>query len=259
MKTKTKTAAVEAEILNNNPVVAEPEIITSSSAAPEAEVLNPALPEAPEQAEAPEAEAEQAPEQPPEAFKGLSLGIKKQLINIDFAESQDGTFKIIIAHKTNPLSFPDIVIGSANMQQLLAFAANGLNAVLNDNSGSRKTEKWAEIESYLKHGFLTKSDYLSSLPKSKIASAAQINEWIDEVIILTINQTKELDTDRKSKLISRLYSDDAAIRESAFNIAKAWIEALSTVKADYTLKLTVWRQEQAKAAITPLLNAIDTL
>ena len=257
-----KTVA-EPEIINNNPVVAEPEIITSSSAAPEAEVLNPALPEAPEaeqpeQPEAPEQAQEQAPEAP-EAFKGLSFGVKKQLINIDFTEAQDGIFKIIISHKTNPLSFPDIVIASASLNQILAFAANGLNAVLNDNSGSRKSEKWAEIEAYLKHGFLTKSDYLSSLPKSKIASAAQINEWVDDVIVLTINQTKELDQERKSKLISRLYSDDAAIRESAFNIAKAWIEALSTVKADYTLKLTVWRQEQAKAAITPLLNAIDIL
>ena len=257
MKTRIKTAAtvVEAEILNNNPVVEA-----------EAEVLNPALPEAPEaeqpeQPEAPEQAQEQAPEAPeaPEAFKGLSFGVKKQLINIDFAEKEAGIFNIIISHKTNPLSFPDIVIGSANMQQLLAFAANGLNAVLNDNSGSRKTEKWAEIEAYLKHGFLTKSDYLSSLPKSKIASAAQINEWVDEVIILTINQTQELDTDKKSKLISRLYSDDAAIRESAFNIAKAWIEALSTVKADYIRRLAEWRQAQEQAAINPLLSAIDTL
>lgn len=192
-------------------------------------------------------------------FSGLALEIKKQLININFKEKEAGVFNVVISHKSNPLLYPDIVIGSANMQQLLAFAANGLNAVLNDNSGSRKPEKWAEIEAYLKYGFLTKSDYLASLPKSKLAVAAQINEWIDEVIILTINQTKELDQERKSKLISRLYSEDAAIRDSAFNIARSWIDAVATVKADYALKLAEWRQEQAKAAITPLLNAIDTL
>ena len=224
MKTKTNPVAAEAEA----------EIITSASTASE----------------------EQSQEQ---IFFFFFLEVKKKLININFAEKEAGIFNIIISHKTNPLSFPDIVIASASLNQILAFAANGLNAVLNDNSGSRKTEKWAEIESYLKHGFLTKSDYLSSLPKSKIASAAQINEWIDEVIILTINQTQELDTDRKSKLISRLYSDDAAIRESAFNIAKAWIEALSTVQADYIRRLAEWRQAQEQAAINPLLSAIDTL
>ena len=198
-------------------------------------------------------EAEQAQEA---IFTGWFLGVKKQLIDITLEETEADIYKIIISHKTNPLLFPDIVIAAATMKQVLAFAANGLNAVLNDNSGSRKPEKWAEIESYLRYGFLTKSEYVASLPKSKVA-AAQAHEWVDEIIILTINQTKELDQERKSKLISRLYSDDAAVREAAFNIAKSWIEAV--VKADYTLKLSVWRQEQAKAAITPLLNAIDFL
>ena len=239
---KTNTPVVEAETLDNNPVVAEPEIITSTPAASE------------EQNQTQNQTPEQTPE---EVFKGWYLEVKKQLINISFEETEDEIFKIIISHKTNPLLYPDIVIYHTSMKQLLAFAANGLNAVLNDNSGSRKPEKWAEIDSYLKYGFLTKSEYLASLPKSKIAAAAQIDEWVDEVIVLTINQTQELDAERKSKLISRLYSEDAAIRESAFTIAKSWIEAVA--KGDYTLKLSVWRQEQAKAAITPLLNAIDFL
>ena len=245
MKTNIKTTKTtnnpvveaEAEILNTNtPVVAEPEILTNTPAASEDQI--------------------QTPEQ---IFKGLALEVKKQLININFEEKEAGVFKIIISHKTNPLLYPDIIIAAANMQQLLAFAANGLNAVLNDNSGSRKPEKWAEIEAYLRYGFLTKSEYVASLPKSKVAATAQVHQWVDEVIILTINQTKELDQERKSKLISRLYSDDAAIRESAFNIARSWIDAVAPVKADYALKLAEWRQEQAKAAITPLLNAIDTL
>ena len=234
---------------------------TDTNNAPEAEIaaLGIAQNQEAEQNQTPEAnqEAEAEAEQPP--FKGLSLEIKKQLININFKEKSAGIFNVIISHKSNPLLYPDIVIGSASMQQVLAFAANGLNAVLNDNSGSRKPEKWAEIEAYLKYGFLTKSEYIASLPKSKMAAAAQVHEWVDEIIILTINQTKELDQERKSKLISRLYSDDAAIRESAFNIAKSWIDAVAPVKADYALKLAEWRQEQAKAAITPLLNAIDTL
>lgn len=243
MKTNTNTKTLKAAV--DDKAQAEAEAQTLNPAAEtqaEAEALNPAA--------SPEAETE---------FAGLALEIKKQLININFKEKDAGVFNVVISHKSNPLLYPDIVIGSANMQQLLAFAANGLNAVLNDNSGSRKPEKWAEIEAYLKYGFLTKSDYLASLPKSKIAAAAQINEWVDEVIVLTINQTKELDQERKSKLISRLYSEDAAIRESAFNIARSWIDVVATVKADYTLKLAIWRQEQAKAAITPLLNAIDTL
>ena len=238
MKTKIET--------NNNSVVeAEAEILNST---PEAEA-----PEAENQNQ----EQNQVSEQIQNLFKGLALEVKKQLININFEEKEDGSFKIIISHKTNPLLYPDIVIAAASMKQVLAFAANGLNAVLNDNSGSRKPEKWAEIDSYLKYGFLTKSEYLASLPKSKVAVAAHIDEWVDEVIVLTINQTQELDAERKSKLISRLYSEDAAVREAAFNIARSWIEAV--VKADYTLKLSVWRQEQAKAAITPLLNAIDFL
>ena len=240
---KTNTPVVEAETLDNNPVVAEPEIITSTPAASE------------EQNQTQNQTPEQTPE---EVFKGWYLEVKKQLINISFEETEDEIFKIIISHKTNPLLYPDIVIEHARMTQLLAFAANGLNAVLNDNSGSRKPEKWAEIESYLRYGFLTKSEYVASLPKSKLAATAA-HEWVDEIIILTINQTKELDAERKSKLISRLYSDDAAIRESAFNIARSWIDAVAPVKADYALKLAEWRQEQAKAAITPLLNAIDTL
>lgn len=237
MKTNIKTTKTvveaKAEILNTNtPVVAEPEILTNTPA------------------------AIQTPEQ---IFKGLALEVKKQLININFEEKEAGVFNIIISHKTNPLLYPDIIIAAASTQQLLAFAANGLNAVLNDNSGSRKPEKWAEIEAYLRYGFLTKSEYVASLPKSKVAATAQVHQWVDEVIILTINQTKELDQERKSKLISRLYSEDAAIRESAFNIARSWIDAVAPVKADYALKLAEWRQEQAKAAITPLLNAIDTL
>ena len=245
MKTNIKTTKTtnnpvveaEAEILNTNtPVVAEPEILTNTPAASEEQI--------------------QTPEQ---IFKGLALEVKKQLININFEEKEAGVFKIIISHKTNPLLYPDIIIAAASMQQLLAFAANGLNAVLNDNSGSRKPEKWAEIEAYLRYGFLTKSEYVASLPKSKAAAAAQVHQWVDEVIILTINQTKELDQERKSKLISRLYSGDAAIREAAFGIARSWIDAVAPVKADYALKLAEWRQEQAKAAITPLLNAIDTL
>ena len=244
MKTSIKTTS-------NNPVV-EPEIINSAvSEAPEA-------PEA-EQNQNQTQEAEQNQEAEQTVFKGLALEVKKQLININFAEKESGVFKIIISHKANPLLYPDIVIDRANMKQLLAFAANGLNAVLNDNSGSRKPEKWAEIESYLRYGFLTKSEYVASLPKSKVAAAAQAHEWIDEIIILTINQTTELDAERKSKLISRLYSEDQAVREAAFNIAKSWIEAVAPVKADYAARLAEWRQEQAKAAITPLLNAIDTL
>ena len=240
MKTNIKTPKTTnnpvAEAETNTPVVAEPEILINTPAASEDQI--------------------QTPEQ---IFKGLVLEVKKQLININFEEKEAGVFKIIISHKTNPLLYPDIVIASASMQQLLAFAANGLNAVLNDNSGSRKPEKWAEIEAYLRYGFLTKSEYVASLPKSKVAATAQVHQWVDEVIILTINQTKELDQERKSKLISRLYSEDAAIRESAFNIARSWIDAVAPVKADYALKLAEWRQEQAKAAITPLLNAIDTL
>ena len=204
-------------------------------------------------------EQEQEQEQIPEPFKGYALEIKKQLINIAFEQTQERAFKIVIAHKTNPLLFPDITIAQASLQQLLAFAANGLNAVLNDNSGSRKPEKWAEIEAYLKHGFLTKSDYVNSLPKSKNKNSMREWEWVDEVIILTINQTQELDAERKSKLISRLYSPDQAIKDNAFTIAKAWIEALATVKADYAHRLAEWRQEQEQAAINPLLDAIDTL
>ena len=242
MKTNTKTNT------NNNPAVEE---VILAPEAPEAEN------QTQEQNQEQTQEAEQTPEQT--VFNGLALEVKKQLININFAEKESGVFKIIISHKTNPLLFPDIVIDSATMKQVLAFAANGLNAVLNDNSGSRKPEKWAEIESYLRYGFLTKSEYVASLPKSKITAAAQAHEWVDEIIILTINQTTELDAERKSKLISRLYSDDAAVREAAFNIARSWIEAVATVKADYAARLAEWRQEQAKAAITPLLNAIDFL
>ena len=211
--------------------------------------------------EAPETEAEQTQNQAPEPtpFKGLALEIKKQLININFHENESGSYKIVISHKTNPLLYPEIIIAAASLQQVLAFAANGINAVLNDNSGSRKPEKWAEIDAYLKHGFLTKSEYLASLPKSKIAAVAAAHEWVDEIIILTINQTKELDAERKSKLISRLYSDDAAIKEAAFTIAKSWIEAVAPVKADYAARLAEWRQEQAKAAKAQLLDAIDTL
>ena len=234
MKTTIKTKSdnnpvAEAEILDNNPVASE------------------------EPSQEPSQEQNQI-------FKGLALEIKKQLININFAEKEAGIFNVIISHKTNPLLYPDIVIASASMQQILAFAANGLNAVLNDNSGSRKPEKWAEIEAYLKHGFLTKSDYVNSLPKSKNKNSIKGEwEWIDEVIILTINQTQELDAERKSKLISRLYSQEPAIKDNAFAIAKAWIEALATVKADYAHKLAEWRQEQEQAALTPLLSAIDTL
>ena len=241
MKTKIETT-------NNTVVDAETEILNST---PEAEAVENQNQEQ-NQIQNQEAEQEQKA-----LFAGWFLGVKKQLIDITLEETEADIYKIIISHKTNPLLYPDIVIAAASMKQVLAFAANGLNAVLNDNSGSRKPEKWAEIESYLKYGFLTKSEYLASLPKSKVAVAAHIDEWVDEVIVLTINQTKELDQERKSKLISRLYSDDAAVREAAFNIAKSWIEAV--VKADYTLKLSVWRQEQAKAAITPLLNAIDFL
>lgn len=211
--------------------------------------------------EAPENQNQnQTPDQTPEPFKGVALEIKKQLINIAFEQRQDGAFKIVIAHKTNPLLFPDITISQTSLPQLLSFAANGLNAVLNDNSGSRKPEKWTEIESYLKHGFLTKSDYVNSLPKSKNKNSIKGEwEWVDEVIILTINQTQELDAERKSKLISRLYSQEQAIKDNAFAIAKAWIEALTTVKADYAHKLAEWRQEQEQAAVNPLLDAIDTL
>lgn len=267
MKTNTKTlkAAVEDEAQTLNYKAQAEALNPAAETQAEAEALNPAV-DGKAQAEALNPAAEtpenQIPEQnqtPEPEFSGLALEIKKQLININFKEKDAGVFNVVISHKSNPLLYPDIVINSANMPQLLAFAANGLNAVLNDNSGSRKPEKWAEIEAYLKYGFLTKSDYLASLPKSKLAVAAQINEWVDEVIILTINQTKELDQERKSKLISRLYSEDAAIRESAFNIARSWIDAVAPVKADYALKLAEWRQEQAKAAITPLLNAIDTL
>ena len=229
---------------NNNPVVEEV-------------ILAPEAPEAEIQTQNQTPEAEQTPEQT--IFKGLALEVKKQLININFQETEAGVYKIVISHKTNPLLYPDIVIAAASMKQLLAFAANGLNAVLNDNSGSRKPEKWAEIDSYLRDGFLTKSEYVASLRKSKIAAAAQAHEWVDEIIILTINQTTELDQERKSKLTSRLYSEDQAVKEAAFNIARSWIEAVAPVKADYAQRLAEWRQEQAKAAIAPLLNAIDFL
>ena len=232
--------------------------------APELEVLNNA-PEAIEEVGA-EQEAietqtqtqEQEQEQEQTPFAGVSLEVKKQLININFAETREGFFKVVITHKTNPLSFPDIVIGKASLNQILAFAANGLNAVLNDNSGSRKADKWAEIEAYLKHGFLTKSEYVNSLPKSKpVKTDSHI--WVEDLIILTINHTKELDAERKSKLISRLYSEDTATKDQAFTIAKAWIDAVATVKADYAQRLAEWRQEQEQAAINPLLSAIDTL
>lgn len=233
------------ETNNNNNSAVEEVILTNAPEAPETEA---------DQNQTPEA----APKAEQTTFKGLVLEVKKQLININFREKVEGSYEIIISHKTNPLLYPDIVIAAASLQQVLAFAANGLNAVLNDNSGSRKPEKWAEINAYLQFGFLTKSEYVASLPKSKVAVAAA-HEWVDELIILTINQTKELDAERKSKLISRLYSDDNAIREAAFGIAKSWIEAVAPVKADYAARLAEWRQEQAKAAITPLLNAIDTL
>ena len=236
---------------------------TNTNNAPEMEIVNTA-PEAIEEVGA-EQEATQTQTQTQEqeqeaetSFNGLSLEVKKQLININFAETREGPFKVVISHKTNPLSFSDIVIGKASLNQILAFAANGVNAVLNDNSGSRKPEKWAEIEAYLKHGFLTKSEYINSLPKSKpVKTDSHI--WVDVLIILTINQTKELDAERKSKLISRLYSEDTATRDQAFSIAKSWIEAVATVKADYAQRLAEWRQEQEQAAITPLLDAIDTL
>ena len=256
-KTKTNTNpnnnAPETEVSNLNAAVAAGVITHAPEAIEEVGAEQEAIEtQTQTQTQEPEPEVEQIP------FNGLSLEVKKQLININFAETREGTFKVVIAHKTNPLSFPDIVIGKASLNQILAFAANGINAVLNDNSGSRKPEKWAEIEAYLKHGFLTKSEYINSLPKSKPVKADG-HIWVDDLIILTINQTKELDPERKSKLISRLYSEDKAVKDQAFNIAKSWIEAVATVKADYNQRLAEWRQEQEQAAITPLLDAIDTL
>ena len=246
--------APEAEVLNTT--VASGVIAHTPEAEVDAAQEQEQLPEAETQEAEAEAEQPQTQEQTP--FTGASLEVKKQLININFAETREGTFKVVITHKTNPLSFPDIVIGKASLNQILTFAANGLNAVLNDNSGSRKPEKWAEIDSYLKYGFLTKSEYINSLPKSKpLKTDSHI--WVDEIIILTINQTKELDVERKSKLISRLYSEDTATKDQAFSIAKAWIDAVATVKADYAHRLAEWRQEQEQAAINPLLDAIDTL
>ena len=255
MKTANKNTTPEMGVLNLTAAVAAhmPETIEemATEQAPEA-IETQTQTQAQEQAQT----QEQAPE--PTPFAGVSLEVKKQLINVNFAEARDGTFKVTIAHKTNPLLFSDIVIGKASLNQILAFAANGINAVLNDNSGSRKADKWAEIEAYLKHGFLTKSEYINSLPKSKPLKADG-HLWVDDLIILTINHTKELDAERKSKLISRLYSDDTATKEQAFNIAKSWIEAVASVKADYALRLAEWRQEQEQAAINPLLDAIDTL
>ena len=254
----TSTNAPEVEVSNLNAAVEAGVIAHIPEADEEVNAEQEAI-ETQTQEQTQEPEQEATKEQEAETlFNGLSLEVKKQLININFKEEQSGIFKIIISHKTNPLSFPDIVIGKASLNQVLAFAANGINAVLNDNSGSRKPEKWAEIEAYLKHGFLTKSEYINSLPKSKpVKTDSHI--WVDDLIILTINQTKELDVERKSKLISRLYSEDKAAKDQAFAIAKAWIEAVATVKADYAQRLAEWRQEQEQAAISPLLDAIDTL
>ena len=250
-KNTSKTTTQEMEGTDLNAAVEAGVIADEQEQMPAPEAI-----ETQGQTQTQEQEATQEPEQTP--FAGVSLEVKKQLININFAETREGTFKVVISHKTNPLSFADIVIGKASLNQILAFAANGLNAVLNDNSGSRKADKWAEIEAYLKHGFLTKSEYVNSLPKSKPAKADS-HIWVDDLIILTINHTKELDAERKSKLVSRLYSESTCVRNQAFAIAQAWIEAVATVKADYNQRLAAWRQEQEQAAITPLLDAIDTL
>ena len=236
------------------------ETLDNNTNALEAEVLNVAQEvgaeqEAIETQTETETETQETQETP---FSGLSLDVKKQLINVNFREEQSGIFKITTSHKTNPLLYPDIVVAKATMTQILAFAANGINALLNDNSGSRKPERWAEIASYLQYGFLTKTEYVNSLPKSKTIKADAFI-WVDELIILTINHTKELDAERKTKLISRLYSEDTATKTQAFGIAKAWIEVVATVKADYTQRLAEWRQEQEQAAINSLLDAIDTL
>jgi hypothetical protein len=186
-------------------------------------------------------------------FSEFTAAIKKSLISVEVKDFADGRVKVIINHNKESAKFPPIEC-SFSPRNFAALAVNGINAALNDVTGAKHADKWAEISKFLSLGFLTKSEMEKSLNPVNVTKTGKF-ELSENAALSAINKTNLLNSAQKSALFTLNNANNekfVAIVTNLFKVHPSFAEL-------YTAALKEEKEEELNKAKEALNKELEDL
>lgn len=158
-------------------------------------------------------------------FSEFTAAIKKSLISVEVKNFENGKVTLTVTHNKESDKFPPIEC-SFTPRNFAALAVNGINAILNDVTGAKNPDKWAEIAKFLSLGFLTKSEMEKTLNPVNVAKTGKF-ELSENAALSAINKTDLLNSAQKSALFTLKDSNNekfVAIIANLFKVHPSFAE-----------------------------------
>ena len=173
-----------------------------------------------------------------------------------FAGFKDFSLRIPIRgyeHNKESDKFPPIEC-SFTPRNFAALAANGANAILNDVTGAKNPDKWAEIAKFLSLGFLTKSEMEKFCNPVNVGKNGKF-EFSENAALSAINKTNLLVSAQKSALFTLKSSNNEKFISIVTNLFK-----VHPAFADlYTAALKEEKEEELSKAKEALNKELEDL
>ena len=186
-------------------------------------------------------------------FADFAHLFKKSLISVEIKNFENGKVNLTVTHNKETEKFPPIEC-QFSPKNFAALAANGINAVLNDVTGAKNPDKWAEIAKFISMGFLTKSEMDKTLNPSTGTKTGKF-EFSENAALAAINKTNLLIAAQKSALFVLKDSNSekfSAIVTNLFKVHPAFAEL-------YTAALKEEKEEELSKAKAALNKELEDL
>ena len=198
-----------------------------------------------------ETQTQEQPKNQTVDFSEFANVFKKSLISVEIKDFENGKVNLTVTHNKDTEKFPSIEC-QFNPKNFAALAANGINAVLNDVTGAKNPEKWAEIAKFISLGFLTKSEMEKALNPVNAAKTGKF-EFSENAALTAINKTNLLIAAQKSAMFTLKDSNSekfGAIVTNLFKVHPSFAELYTAaLKEEKEIELS-----KAKAALNKELE-----
>ena len=189
----------------------------------------------------------------PVDFSEFENTVKKALISVQVKNFENGRVKLLVTHNKESDKFPPIEC-SFTPRNFAALAANGANAILNDVTGAKNPDKWAEIAKFLSLGFLTKSEMEKFCNPVNVGKNGKF-EFSENAALSAINKTNLLVSAQKSALFTLKSSNNEKFISIVTNLFK-----VHPAFADlYTAALKEEKEEELSKAKEALNKDLEDL
>lgn len=172
-------------------------------------------------------------------FSEFTNVFKKSLISVEVKNFENGKVTLTVTHNKESDKFPAIDC-SFTPRNFSALAANGINAILNDVTGAKNPDKWAEISKFISLGFLTKSEMEKSLNPVNVTKTGKF-ELSENAALSAINKTTLLNSAQKSALFTLKDSNNEKFVAIVANLFK--------VHSDFAELYTAALREEKEAEL----------